>query len=285
MERTVVVTDSTANLPEQLVEEYRIPTIPLSVHWGTETYLDGVSIDIDTFYRWLQERDEFPTTSQPSAGAFIEFFRDVQARFQADTIVGVFISSKLSGTFSSAMQARAQLPDMRIELVDSLSVSMGLGMQVLAGVRAAREGASPEDVLSRVYALRDKMQLLLSVNTLDYLHRGGRIGGAARILGAALNLKPVLSIEDGRVEALEKVRSRRKSLQRLVDLAASRLGGRRPEELAVVAIDCPEDAEMLTSWVVEQLNPRRLYRSRLTPVIGVHGGPGTIGIAFYPEEK
>lgn len=283
MSRVAVVTDSTANLPADLLGELNIATIPLRMHWSGETYLDGVTLSTETFYRWLRERRDFPTTSQPSVGDFVKFFRNVAEQQQTDTMIGVFISSELSGTFASATQARSELPDLQIELVDSRSASMGTGFQALVAARAARLGASPAEVLAQVEHVRETVQVLFVVDTLEFLHRGGRIGGAARFLGTALNLKPLLTVEDGRVEALEKVRSRRKSLQRLVELAAERLGGRPMGEVAVLDVDAREEADEVISQVVEQLNPRRVYRTAITPVIGAHTGPGAVGLIFYQD--
>lgn len=281
MNRFVVVTDSTANLPPELVAEYDIPMIPLTVHWGEETYLDGVNLDAPTFYKWLQEREAFPTTSQPSPGAFIEFFQGVAKKYETTNILGIFISAELSGTLASAIQAKADLPDFHIELIDSRSVSMGLGMQVLTAVRAAREGQPFEVAIERVQRVRDNMHIIFAVDTLEYLHRGGRIGGAARLLGTALNLKPVLHLEDGKVMPLEKVRMRRKSLQRVVEIVQERVDGRRLVELAVIHAQAGEDAALMEGWLKELYSPEVMYTTLLTPVVGTHAGPGTIGVAFY----
>jgi len=281
MNRFVVVTDSTANLPPELVVEYDIPMIPLTVHWGEETYLDGVDLDAPTFYKWLQERQTFPTTSQPSPGAFIEFFRSVAEKYGTTDILGIFISAELSGTLASAIQAKAEMPDMHIELIDSRSVSMGLGMQVLTAVRAAREGQPLEVAIERVQRVRDNMHIIFAVDTLEYLHRGGRIGGAARLLGTALNLKPVLHLEDGKVMPLEKVRMRRKSLQRVVDIVKERVDGRHLAEVAVIHAQASEDAALMEGWLKELFTPGVMFNTVLTPVVGTHAGPGTIGVAFY----
>ncbi len=285
MSNIVVVTDSTSNLPPDLVSEQEIPVIPLKVHWGDETYIDGVTLQPEQFYRWLQERDDFPTTSQPSAGEFIEFFKSVTEKYTSDiTILGIFISSELSGTLLSATQAKAMLPDLDIHLVDSRSVSLGLGFQVLAAQQAVQAGVSLEEVLERVQRVRESTTLIFTVDTLEYLHRGGRIGGAARLLGSALNLKPLLTIEDGRVEVLEKIRSRRKAIQRMLDLAEERLGDRKPVAVGVIDVDAVETADSVVGAVMARLKPGRLYRSWVTPVVGGHAGPGTVGIGFYTAD-
>ncbi len=282
--KIAVVTDSTANLPAELQREYNIPVIPLKIHWGDQSYIDGVTIEADHFYKLLKARTDLPTTSQPSAGEFIEFFQRVAREQQTDTILGIFISSELSGTLYSAAQAQAELRDtLHIELVDSRFVSMGTGFQVLAAARAAREGADLDTILQRVLMVRAKTRLMFVVDTLEYLHKGGRIGGAARLLGTALNLKPLLAVENGRVEAVEKVRSRKKSLERLLDLAEQDLAGRQPVELCVVTTEHDEETEALKQAVTERLRPLRLYTTVLTPAVGTHGGPGTLGITFYTD--
>ncbi|MGC9520462.1 MAG: DegV family protein [Anaerolineae bacterium] len=285
MSRFVVVTDSTSNLGPELADEYGVSIIPLNVHWGEETYLDGVTLDVETFYRWLRERDDFPKTSQPSAGAFIDFFEKVAEERGVDTIMGIFISTEMSGTLVSALQAKAELestrPDLTIVLHDSRSVSMGLGLQALVAARAANEGLTVEEAMARIRACYDNLHVVFAVDTLEFLHRGGRIGGAARLVGSALNLKPVLTIEDGRIEPLERVRSRRKSLRRIIQIAEERLQGRRPTELAIMQAEAEEDLPWFSRMVSDRLKPERLYTEMLTPVVGTHAGPGTIGIAFY----
>ncbi len=284
MPEIIVVTDSTANLPSDLTAERNIPVIPLKVHWGDETYIDGVTLKTDTFYEWLRERDDFPTTSQPSAGEFVEFFEEAAEQYRASTLVGVFISSELSGTVSSALQAQELLSDLNVEVIDSRSVSIGLGFQVLAAQEAAAAGASVEEIRARVEQVRKNTTLLFTVNTLEYLHRGGRIGGAARLLGTALNLKPLLAIENGRVEVQEKIRSQRRALQRMLQLAEEALDGRRPAAAGVVDVDAQEAAERIVEEVTESMAPRRLYRMTMTPVVGGHAGPGTVALGVYTDD-
>jgi DegV family protein with EDD domain len=182
---------------------------------------------------------------------------------------------------ASAIQAKNELPSLNIELVDSRSTSMGLGMQVLTAARAAREGQPMEIALEQVQHVRDNMYIIFAVDTLEYLHRGGRIGGAARLLGTALNLKPVLHLEDGKVMPLEKVRMRRKSLQRVVEIVKEKTNGRRLMEVAVIHAQAGEDADLVVTWIKELFAPEVMYSTILTPVVGTHAGPGTIGVAFY----
>ena len=276
----VIVTDSTANLPKELQAEFRVPTIPLNVHWGEDTYLDGVTLYAEDFYQLLRERRDFPKTSQPSAGVFIEFFAEVAEKYNTDTILGIFISAELSGTMASARQAKAELADLNIVLIDSRSVSMGLGLQVLTALRAQQQGKSLHEVKELVQKCHDNSHVIFVVDTLEYLHRGGRIGGAARLLGSALNLKPVLAIEGGRVESLEKVRSRKKSLTRLLEIVKVKTGGQSPVEVSIIQAEADSEADWLLDLVKTQLKPQYTHKVTLTPVIGTHGGPGTLGVAF-----
>lgn len=284
----VVVTDSTSNLSPELAENLDVPVIPLNVHWGDDSYLDGVTLDADTFYRWLRERRELPKTSQPSAGAFIDFFQEVADRRGVKEVLGIFISKELSGTMASALQAKAHLaeqrPDLRIEVIDSRAVSMVLGLQVLVAGRAAREEVTLDEAIARARWCYEHSHVLFAVDTLEYLHRGGRIGGAARLLGSALNLKPVLTLAHGRVESLEKVRSRSKSLRRIIEIGQERLGGRRPTELVVMHATSPDELEAFEQMIIEELRPERMMTCVLTPVVGTHAGPGTLGYVYYVDD-
>jgi DegV family protein with EDD domain len=277
----VVVTDSTAYIPEDALGEFDIPVIPLWLIWGDERFRDGVDIDPSTFYGRLPGSTIFPTTSQPSAGEFIEFFRRVGEG--ADAIVGVYISSNLSGTVASATAAKKELPDMDIRVVDSLFASMGLGFAVLEAARAAAAGKSVDEVVAAAEAVRDNMNLFFAVDTLEYLHRGGRIGGAKRLLGTALNLKPLLHVEDGRIEALASVRTKRKAVARMLDVAEERLGGKSVAEAAVLDVDCPEAGESVVEMVKERFGISTVYQTKVSPVIGTHAGPGTVGVCFYTK--
>jgi DegV family protein with EDD domain len=280
--KTVVVTDSTAYIPEEALGGLNIPVIPLWLIWGEERFRDGVDMDPPTFYRRLQESQVIPTTSQPSAGEFESFFREVSTK--ADTIVGIFLTSKLSGTVASAQVARAQLPELDIRIVDSLSVSMGLGFAALVAARAAAAGESPEEVVAAAERVRDGMNLLFTVDTLEYLHRGGRIGGAKWLLGTALNIKPLLHFVDGTIEPLAQVRTKRKVIARMLDVAEERLGGKRMAEASVVDANSPDEGDAIAEQAKRRFGLPTVYRTTFSPAIGTHGGPGTVGIGFYAEE-
>ncbi len=273
-----VITDSTATIPQELVDQYGITVVPLQVIWDGQTYLDGVDISPEVFYQRLRTAKTLPTTSQPSAGTFAEVYRRLHE--QGYDILAVLISSKLSGTITSAEQAKAMVPEARVAIVDSLQVAMSLGFQVLAAARAVAEGADLEQAKAVAEEARDKSGVLLLVDTLEYLHRGGRIGGAARLFGSMLNIKPILEVREGRVEPVEKVRSRKKALKRIVDLAVDRMGGREPVRVAVLHADAEREARRLLSMLQERITPVESYLTPVSPTVGVHVGPGTVGITY-----
>jgi DegV family protein with EDD domain len=280
-EEIVVVTDSTAYIPEEALGDLNIPVIPLWLIWGDERFRDGVDIDPPAFYSRLPGSTVFPTTSQPSAGEFADFFR--QAGAGADAIVGVFISSRLSGTVPNAQAAKTQLPELKIRIVDSLSTSMGLGFAVLAAARAAAAGKAVDEVVAAAEDVRDRMHVFFTVDTLEYLHRGGRIGGAKRLLGTALNIKPLLRLEDGRIEPLAQVRTKRKAVARMLEVAEERLGGKRMAEASVLNVDCPVEGSAVVEQVKERFGVPVVYLTTVSPVIGTHAGPGTVGLCFCAE--
>lgn len=279
--KIVVVTDSSAYIPKGALEGLNVSVIPLWLIWDDERFRDGVDIDPPTFYRRLKESRTLPTSSQPSPGEFAAFFRQVAA--EADAIISVLVSSKISGTIASAQAAQAQLPELTIRIVDSLSSSMGLGMVVLAAARAAAAGRSLDEVVAAAEGMRERMHFLFVVDTLEYLHRGGRIGGARRLLGTALRVKPILQFRDGKIESLTQARTKRKAIIRILEIVEERLGGKGMAEAAVVDIDAPGDGDAVAEMIVERFGAPVVHRSTVSPVVGIHVGPGAIGIAFYAE--
>jgi len=277
----VVVTDSSAYIPPDALGDLNIPVIPLWLHWGDERFRDGVDIDPPAFYRRLRGSSIFPTTSQPSAGEFEEFFR--QAGAGADVLVGIFLTSKLSGTVANAQAAQARISEPTVRIVDSLSTSMALGFCVLAAARAAAAGEPLDEVVAAAEGVRDRVHLILAVDTLEYLHRGGRIGGARRLLGTALNIKPLLHFEEGVIEPLAQTRTKRKAIAQMLDVVEERLEGKRMAEVAVIDVDSPEEGDGIGEQVKARFGVSPVYRTTVSPAIGTHAGPGTVGIAFYAE--
>jgi DegV family protein with EDD domain len=278
MSKVALVTDSTTYLPQEYVDKYHINVIPVVMIWSGRELRDGVDIQPDEFYTRLESAAEMPTTSQPTPDAARRVFDDLLT--QGYDILGIFISQKLSGTYDSAVQAQRMLPGKKIEVIDSHTGSMGAGWPILAAARAAMEGASLEKCKSLALQGLQNVGILLSLETLEFLHRGGRIGRAQRFLGAALNLKPILEVVDGEFIPLERVRTRRKSLERLVELMEERLGGRRPVHLGVLHANARQTAEQLLEKAAARVEPIETLISHVSPAVGAHLGPGTVGVAF-----
>ncbi len=274
-----LVTDSTASIPPDLLEKYNIRVVPLVVVWGNESLADGVDIQPDEFYRRLQTAKVMPSTSQATVGSFLSVYRELLD--EGRDVLTVVISSKLSGTYQSAAQAREELgAGGRIAIVDSLTTSMEMGFHVLEAARAAQSGASLHECQSIAEEAKKHTGVVFAVDTLEFLHRGGRIGGASRFLGTALGIKPILEVRDGKVEALDKVRTRRRSLERIANIVIGRVGDRRPVRLAAVHANAPEDAAFVLEKATAALEPVQTLISPVSPVIGTHTGPGTVGLAY-----
>jgi len=273
-----VVTDSTCDLSPELVAQHGITVVPLTVSFGDEAFLDGVDITADEFYRKLASFSGLPKTSQPS----VERFRQVYESFGPDAgIVSIHISARLSGTLNSATIAREQLHgEGRIELVDSRSVSLGLGAVVLEAARVAQQGGTLKEVAEAARRTLERVQVIAMVDTLEYLRRGGRIGRARSLLGSLLSIKPILHVEDGEVAPFERVRTRNRAIERLIQIAAESnvrrafvgSGGNR------------EDAEALLERLRPVLPDAELLLGQVGPVVGVHAGPNVLGIAFERRE-
>lgn len=281
MSKVAVVTDSTINIPVDVAKDYPISVVPLQVIWGQETFRDSVDIQPREFYTRLKDAKVMPTTSQPSPAAYIELYSKLLD--QGYDILSVHISSKLSGTLDSAQQAKAHFNGARIELVDSMSTSMAVGFPLLAALRAAKQGATIDECRETVEQGCANSGVLFAVSTLEFLHRGGRIGGAAAFMGTALNLKPILELRNGRIEAVERVRTMSKAIDRLLDLFEERIGSRRPVSIASLHANAPEEARLLLERARQRFNASEVsevVESEVSPVLGTHTGPGTVGLAF-----
>lgn len=278
MSKIAIITDSTAYIPEDLVEKNPIWVAPLVVIFGDKTFEDGVDIQPEEFYNRLQTESVNPSTSQVTPASFNKLFSELVP--QEYEILCVLVSDKLSGTIDSVMQAKEDYPNAKIEIVNSYSITMALGFQALAAARAAEEGADLAECKAVAEQARDHTGVVFAVASLEFLHRGGRIGGGARFLGTALNLKPILEIRDGRVEALERVRTRKKSLARLIELVEERTEGQSPIRIAAIHANAPEEAKAVLEEASKRLGAVEEILSDVSPVVGTHTGPGTVGIAY-----
>jgi len=280
MSKIALVTDSTAYIPSDLVQKYNITVTPQVLIWGEETFQDGVDIQPDEFYTRLKTAKTMPTTSQVSPSTMKSTFEGLID--QGYDVLGIFISNKLSGTIQSAVQAIDLMGNTgeKVKIVDSQTVAMAMGFQVLIVARAVEAGASMADAVALAERARDHTGVYFAVDTLEFLHRGGRIGGAQRFLGTALNMKPVLAVIDGRVEAIERIRTKGKALDRTLELVEEKVAGKAPIHLASLHAAAGEEARALLDKASNQLNAAESIMSTVSPVVGTHAGPGTVGLAY-----
>lgn len=279
--KVAIATDSVSNLTPELAEDYDIKIIPQRLNWEGITYLDGIDITTSEFYERLATAKEIPTTSQPSAWEFKEFFEEIAQDYES--ILCITISDHLSGTLDSAMGAQKMLSETEIEVVDSLSASMGQGFIALAAARAVKDGAGLAEAAELARQMIPVTHAVFVVDTLEFLHRGGRIGGARRLVGSVLSIKPLLHLVDGKIEPLASVRTKRKALQRALEIIEADTIGRGSLHAAVMHAENPVEAEQFRNEVQERLKPVELLVTELTPVIGTHTGPGLVGLAYYTE--
>lgn len=279
MSKVAVVTDSTAYLSNELVSAYGITVVPLVVIWDDETLLDNIDIGPEEFYERLSTAKVMPSTSQATIQAFADVFKKLHG--EGFDILTVVISSALSGTLDSAIQAKKMVPDANITLVDSKTASIPLAFIALSAARAAKKGASLEECAQVAETVRDHSQVFFAVDTLEFLHRGGRIGGASRFLGTALGLKPILYLEEGKIGALEKVRTSKRAHSRLVELVEEAVKDKSPINfIGVVHAASEEAATSLLNQAQEKFNPDELMMASISPVLGTHTGPASIGISY-----
>jgi DegV family protein with EDD domain len=280
-----IVTDSSAHLPLAERQKYDIAVIPLKAIFGATTYRDEVDLTNDQFYKMLPHAKDHPTTSQPSAGEFEQVYQPFLDA--GKEIVSLHLPSKLSGTYASACAAKQELETqfkkaLPISVVDTSWISMALGLLVIAAAQAAQAGQSRDQVVATVNALIPKLNLIFILDTLEYLRRGGRIGGARAMVGTLLNVKPMLEIKGGQVEPLEQPRSRAKALARLIEILGDR-SGHKPLHGAVLHANARQDADELAKQVRAQFECKEFFIAEIGPAIGVHTGPNALGLAFYTD--
>lgn len=276
-----IVTDSTSDLTPALLAELgaEVHVVPLTVHFGEEEYKDGVDLDTKGFYEKLKAGGEMPRTSQPSPAAFLDVYQKVAN--PGDVILSFHISSRLSGTHQSAVLAARQVEERRVEVLDTRSVSLGLGLIAAQAARDAKEGKDVEEILATSRELIGKVRILFVVDTLEYLQRNGRIGRAQALVGGLLSIKPILTLEDGVVTPVEKVRGKAKALARIVELACEHAGKVRMG--GVMHAAAPEEAQEFRSELERRLGVEKLYLAELGPTVGTHVGPGTLGVVLIVD--
>jgi len=270
-----VVTDSACDLPAPLIEALGIEIVPLTIRFGSDEFVDREELTPDEFWSRLERSDTLPETAAPSPGAFERCFRDLVER-GATGIVCVNLSSHLSGTMQSAQVAAAAVASVcPVQVIDSQSASMGQGNLCLTAARRAADGDSLESIVAEVVDRRDRTKLFASLDTLEFLKKGGRVGNARALLGSMLSIKPVVEVRDGVVEEAGKVRTRSKSLK----LLAEKVGAQPIDSLAVLHGEA-DDAGELLDMLADDFPRDQIQVGIVGPVIGTHAGPGVIGVTF-----
>jgi DegV family protein with EDD domain len=277
-----IVTDSTADIPRERAQALGISVVPLKVIFGSEEYLDGVDLDTAGFFKKLEESKEFPRTSQPTPAAFQEVYQRLIAE-GADAILSVHLSSKFSGTYQSACAARAALPaelqKVPIEVVDSESISLGIGMSVMHAAEEAARGESLESIQTRLVDRLRRTRILGVLDNLEHLRRGGRIGRASAFLGAMLSFKPIIGIHAGEVVPVERPRTRSKAYERVTQLFREAT----PIE-EVVIVESSDELGAQLAEALQTVYPEPVPRYKLGAVLGTHTGPGTVGIIYIQSQ-
>lgn len=281
MNRVKIVTDSTADLPKELILKHNITVTPLKVFFNDGRPLrDGVDIGAEEFYHRLAEKGEMSRTSQPTPAEFARTYKKLSS--DGSSIISIHISSAMSGTCQSAGIAKEMTTGADVTVIDSKVTSMGLGLIVLEAARAAGEGKTKGDVLEYINNMINSVQVYFIVDTLEYLKRGGRIGKAQAFWGAILSIKPLLYLRDGLVQPLEKVRGRAKAIDRLAHIVTEKAGKQKIRCSFVHGMD-PAGMEQLVQMMAPRLNYDQPILSVAGAVIGTHTGPGVLGLAFIPE--
>ena len=271
-----IVTDSGADLPEELVKELGITVVPIYVRFGEEVYRDRVSISEDEFYERLTHDPVHPSTTQPGPQDFLEAYQKLSS--DADGIVSIHITGKLSGTCNSALMAKDMLEGgCPVEVVDSETLSMSLGLTVIAAAEMAKAGESLDKIVEAAKQAIPKTYLFFLLDTLEYLKRGGRIGKAKALLGSILSVKPMLTMKDGELVPAGQARTRAKGMDKLFDFVEN---AGNIQDLAVVYNTTPDEAQALAERLGSVFDKEKIRMSRVGPGLGVHGGPGAMLVAF-----
>jgi DegV family protein with EDD domain len=285
MSQVAVVTDSAASIPEQLIEALDIHWVPYYIHRGKEILRDLVTVGRKEFFEWLPTADELPTTASPGPGDYLTVYERLAGE-GINEIVSIHMTSAGSGAYQAAKAAQAMaretLPDARIEVIDTRNVSMCHGWMVVEAARAALAGKSLDEMVSVVEAMIPKTRMIQTADTLKYLYMGGRIGRAKHLVGSLLNIKPLIGMEDGVIVALGQVRSRKRAYRKMVEMIEAAVGRAGKIKIAYVHAAAREEAEKIRALVEERFTCVESIVAELSPVLGVHTGPGTAGVCFFP---
>jgi DegV family protein with EDD domain len=284
--KTAIVTDSTASIPERLIEELHIRWAAYYIHRGSEVLRDLVTIQRDEFLNWLFTARTLPTTACRGPGDYLELYERLAVEEGVEEIASLHMSSKVSGAYQAAMVAKsmlkARLPHLRIEVIDTLNTSLCQGWMTIEAARAALAGKNLDEVVDRVRQMIPVTQMIQTADTLKYLYMGGRIGLAKRLAGAALNIKPLIGMRDGVIVPLGQARSRPRAYQMMADLVEAAVGAGGKVKVAYVHAGAQEEVEKIKQLVEVRLEVAESFFAELSPALAVHTGPGTAGLCYFP---
>ena len=278
MSKIPLVTDSTCDLPESVVKDKNITVIPLNVHFGEETFLDGIDLQSNEFFEKLSTSEIHPQTSQPSVGRFVETYNDLLKKH--DSILSLHISSKLSATYNSALQAQKEIGNENIKVIDSMNGTLGLGAIVHHIADLNQKGESFENLVKEAEKIIPNAIFMGLVPTLEYLAKGGRIGKARAFMGSLLKIKPILSAVDGEIQSVGKARTLIKGMDFIVD----EMKNRKISKLFIVHANHEERANLLKEKTKDLIDPKDVIIAEFGPVVGTHLGPGAFGVGFISSE-
>ena len=281
-----VLTDTTASIPVSLARELQIELVPYYVHCGLDTFRDMVDVQPEPFAQYLAQTDRLPTTSNPSIGDYLIGLKRLTERTK--DIVALTMTSKGSGAYQACKAAvevlRERVPDVRVEVIDTLKVAMSQGWAAIEAARTALEGKPLAEVVDRAQEVAQKSTMIMTANTLKYLHMGGRIGHAQHLVGSLLNIKPLIGMEDGAIVGLGAARTRTRAYARMIELMCQRLGIQTRIKVALTHVAAEEQAAQLREMVAAQFECVETIITWLSPALGVHSGPSTVGLHFYPVD-
>ena len=286
MSKVAIVTDSTASIPESLIETLKIHWVPYYIHRGRQVLRDLVTVQREAFYRWLPSAEELPQTASPGPGDYLQLYERLADEEGVREIASIHMTSKGSGAFQAATVAastlREKLPELQIEVIDTLNVSMCQGWMVIEAARAALESRSLPEIVEQVKGMIPVTSMIQTADTLKYLYMGGRIGRAKHLVGSLLQIRPLIGMEDGVIVPLGQARSRGKAYQMMADMVEAAVGPGGKIKVAYVHAAAQEETEKIRGLVEQRLTCVESLIAELPPALGVHTGPGTAGLCFYP---
>jgi DegV family protein with EDD domain len=286
MPKVAVVTDSCASIPENLLQKLNIHWVPYYIHRGEEVLRDLVTAQRDSFYNWLSTARELPKTASPGPGDYLTMYERLVKEEGVQEIISIHMTSKGSGAYQAALAGKSMLlelmPDLHIEVIDTLNVSMCQGWIVIEAARAALAGRSLSEIATRARTMIPLTHMIQTADTLKYLYMGGRIGKAKHLAGTLLRIKPLIGMKDGIIVPLGQARSRSKAYQVMVEMVESAVGRMGEIKVAYMHAAASEEAEKLKEMLEERLTCVESFVSELSPALGVHTGPGTAGLCYYP---